>query len=208
MGGAMNPIQSQPTLLEALIAELEEQVSLSKVATDDSLGTLEAWRSKAQKGSEQREAKSKELNGKLNKILEDSRVALDHAQIQLQSISGEMKPIHNNNLSELRNAEDSIEVIEIVPKTLDVKSVRGEVRRTSNEMQNRIRKAQELSEKLVALEKKTGEYREHWDQKIAALHILIFGKVDTFQESTEAFAERSKNFKALMKSARKLCLDA
>ena len=204
----MNHIPAQPSSVEALITELEGQIALSEAATDVSFAVLDEWRSAAQEGSEKRESESQELNRLLSEVLESSQAALERAMNLLVSISGERKQLHQHNSSELRNAQDSVEKLDILPRTLDVKALGGEVRNSISEMQASIKKTQAIEDSLVALKLKSSEYREHWEKAIRELRLSITRKVEIFQETTDVFAERSREFKGVMKSARDLCLDA
>ena len=204
----MNHIPAQPSSVEALITELEGQIALSEAATDVSFAVLDEWRSAAQEGSEKRESESQELNRLLSEVLESSQAALERAMNLLVSISGERKQLHQHNSSELRNAQDSVEKLDILPRTLDVKALGGEVRNSITEMQASIKKTQAIEDSLVALILKSSEYRKNWEKAILELRLSITRKVEIFQETTDVFAERSREFKGVMKSARDLCLDA
>ena len=204
----MNHIPAQPSSVEALITELEGQIALSEAATDVSFAVLDEWRSAAQEGSEKRESESQELNRLLSEVLESSQAALERAMNLLVSISGERKQLHQHNSSELRNAQDSVEKLDILPRTLDVKALGGEVRNSISEMQASIKKTQAIEDSLVALILKSSEYRKNWEKAILELRLSITRKVEIFQETTDVFAERSREFKGVMKSARDLCLDA
>ena len=159
----MNHIPAQPSSVEALITELEGQIALSEAATDVSFAVLDEWRSAAQEGSEKRESESQELNRLLSEVLESSQAALERAMNLLVSISGERKQLHQHNSSELRNAQDSVEKLDILPRTLDVKALGGEVRNSISEMQASIKKTQAIEDSLVALILKSSEYRKNKD---------------------------------------------
>jgi hypothetical protein len=75
-------------------------------------------------------------------------------------------------------------------------------------MQASIKKTQAIEDSLVALILKSSEYRKNWEKAILELRLSITRKVEIFQETTDVFAERSREFKGVMKSARDLCLDA
>lgn len=204
----MNPIQAQPSSVAALITELERQIALSEAVTDVSFVVLDEWRSGAQEGSGKRESDAQELNRLLRETLESSRVALERAKQLLVSISGERKQLHQRNSSELRDAQDRVEKLEILPRTLEVKSLGGKVRSSMNEMKALIHMAHAIEDSLVALKLKCSEYREHWEKAILELRLSITRKVETFQETTGVFAERSREFKGVMKRARDLCNNA
>jgi len=204
----MNPIPAQPSSVAALITELEGQFALSEAATDASLAVLDVWRSRAQLGSEKRESDSQELNRMLSEVLESSRVALERAMNLLVSISSERRQLHQHNSSELRDAQDSVEKLEILPRTLDVKALGEEVRSSMKEMQASIKQAIALEHELIAMESKCSGFRELWENVIGDLRLSITRKVDTFKETTDVFDEQSREFKSVMKSALDLCRNA
>jgi hypothetical protein len=204
----MNPIQAQSSSVGALVAELNEQIALSVVATDDSFPILEAWRSRAQEGSGKRESVSQDLNRSLSEALESSKATLERALNLLLSISDERKQLHQRNSSELRDAQDSVEKLEILPRTLDVKALGGEVRSFINEMQTAINKTEAAKVDLFVLELESREFRELCEKAILELPITTAEKVETFKKTTEVFAENSRELKDAMKNARNLCKNA
>ncbi len=204
----MNPIQAQSSSVGALVAELKEQIALSVVATDDSFAILEAWRSKAQEGAGKRESASQDLHRSLTEALESSKATLERALNLLLLISDERKQLHQRNSSELRDAQDSVEKLEILPRTLDVKALGGEVRSSMNEMQTAINKTVTARDDLFVLELKSREFRELWDKAILELPITAARKVEIFKETADVFDEQSREFKSVMKSARELCHNA
>ncbi len=204
----MNPISVQPSSVDALITELEGQIARSEAATGDSFSILEEWKSRAQKGSEKRELESQELNRMLREALESSRDALERAMKLIVSISDKRKQLHQRNPSELRDAQDSVEKLEILPRTLDVNSIRDEVRSSNKEMQGLVDRSRAIKEILVSLDRATNELRQQWGQKISAVQMDVDRKRETFHETAVAFSMRSKELKSKMKSARNLCLDA